>query len=159
MNRKAVLLGTLAVLMIASCITLAHATTYTYDVKQVTMSMMGNPMTFQATTDDPNVKQVTFTWYNPSGSEVRKQVVKGSSPFEDTFVPDQEGTWFIRIEFQDANGNLVNSVSHEEDVSPNPYGIIFEVNTIPEVPVLGTVGASVAMVLGLAYKMKRKAQR
>jgi hypothetical protein len=148
------------VLMIASYITLVHAPpTYTYKLEQVTMSVINQPWVFRASTDDPNVKQVLFTWYYPypSGSAVRTQLVTVGSPFIDTLVPDQAGWWYITADFQDANGGSVYSTNHLEDVGP--YDVGPPQNLVPEVPVLGTVGASAAMALGLAYRMKRKAQR
>ena len=32
-------------------------------------------------------------------------------------------------------------------------------NVIPEIPIIGTAGASIAMIAGFTYKMKRKPQK
>jgi hypothetical protein len=156
--RRGILVVTLVLILFSGSyyLSLASAPAYTYEAKQVTMSTIGQPWTMQALTNDPTVKQVVFTWYYPypSGSAVRTQVVTGNSPFEDTLVPEQTGWWGIVVDFRDANGVFVSSTTHMEDVGP--YEIGPPENLVPEVPLLGTVGVAVAMLLGFAYFKRRQ---
>jgi len=53
-----------------------------------------------AVTDDSSVTEVTFKWYDPGANLVREITAPVSSP-EDTFTPDERGTWRIEADFGD----------------------------------------------------------
>ena len=153
-----------AFLLLGSCASVAYADLYKgyeYNTKQITMSTIDNPWTIRITTNNPNVAQVTVNWYHDyflTGDLFAKHVVTGSSPFEDTIIPDKSGVWFVTFEFQDKNGRDFYSVSHEETIDDFylPGNFVHIQNVVPEVPLLGTVGVVAAMLLGFAVYKKRK---
>jgi hypothetical protein len=51
-----------------------------------------------AETADSLVDQVTFRWMRPSGEIAQNVTVPISSP-EDTFIPDEQGTWVVEADF------------------------------------------------------------
>ena len=138
------------------CFSLAIANNYNYDVIQITDSKINQPWTFQATTNDPDIVQVTFhywfPWDQPGNSEVSHQTITGSSPYIATIVPDKEGHWGVVVDFQSADGVTHRTITHDEEILE--FG--FPPNVVPEVPILGTLGVVFAMVAGFGYYVKRK---
>jgi hypothetical protein len=158
--RRGILVGLLTLMLLLGIyIALANASN-TYQVVQVTMSKVNQVWTIRATTDDSNVKQVNFTWYYPypDGGPVGSKVVKGNSPFIGTFIPDQAGYWFVTIDFQDENGKTISSTSHLEGIFEEGYLEVLgpPEQVVPEVPLVGTLGVTIAMLLGFGYYKKRK---
>jgi len=63
---------------------------------------LGAEVTATASTDDISIDQVAFTWFEPDGITIgRGPTTDTSSPFEDSFTPDEIGTWTVRAEFED----------------------------------------------------------
>jgi len=101
---------------------------------------IGETVTATATTDDPDITHVRFIWKNPSGIVVRHKNVPcvacvGSSPFEDSFVVDEIGTWTVFAGFIDKFGaasfTLVTKVNVTFLVVPEfPFGSILAVAAI-----------------------------
>jgi hypothetical protein len=135
--------------------------------------MVGTPVTAIAMTIDPAVTQVTFLWKNPGSATMYTDVVpvytngttgsgsvKGTS-YTDvlvkfanaTEIPDEIGDWGVQALFQDSGGKTIEGVENVLAIRARSF------NVIPEIPVIGTLGASIAMVAGFAYKMKRKPQK
>ena len=157
--RRGILIVALTLILLSGIyFSLASAVDYNYEVKQITDSKINEPWTFQAITDDPNVVQVTFHYWfpgnAPGNSEVDTKVVTGTylNPFIATIIPDKEGVWEVHIDFQYTDGTTHGTVTHYETITefgPPP-------NVVPEVPILGTVGVAVAMLLGFAVYKRRK---
>lgn len=79
---------------------------------------LGEDITAKASTDDPDVDNVTFTWIRPDSSIARTQNVtlSGGAAY-DTFVPDMLGTWIVRADFN--NGvTLVTTLNITFQVIP-----------------------------------------
>lgn len=151
--RKGLVISMLMLLFVtaAGYLSVANATYYT--IQQITMSEIDQPWTMLALTDDPNVTQVTFTWYfpYPSGGEVRV-FTDTSLPFEDTITaqPGQEGCWWITFEFKDENGETLGYTTHTEFV-----GEIVD-HVVPEFPLLGTIGGLACVALGFSVYYKKR---
>ncbi len=63
---------------------------------------LGAEVTATASTDDISIDQVTFTWIEPDTTTIGGgPTTDSSSPFEDSFTPDEIGTWTVRAEFED----------------------------------------------------------
>ena len=107
-----------------------------------------------ATTDDPTITQVTFIWRNGNGDLKFTDVVAISGgTAQSTHQPDSIGDWGVQALFQGPGGKTKEGISLVVAIRATSF------NVIPEIPLLGTAGASIAMVTGLAYKMKRKPQK
>jgi hypothetical protein len=133
----------------------------------------GTPVTATAMTIDPSVTQVTFLWKNPGGGTVYTDVVlvytngtlgsgkvKGT-PYTDvpvrfanaTQTPNAIGDWGVQALFQDSGGQTIEGIENVVAVRARSF------NVIPELPIIGTLGAAIAMLAGFTYKMKRKPQK
>jgi hypothetical protein len=166
MNRKCVLIIlTLALLSFgASYIVLAYA--FNYDVVQIGNSFVGEPWTLRATTNDPAVTQVTFTYYYRtlnSGSNDWVDwpsqfnnvfTVNGPSPFDSTVIPDQNGFYKCDVVFLNTNPPVHQS--HDERILHQGEIIM---QTIPEVPIVGTVGIIIVMLIALLLIKKRNSAK
>jgi hypothetical protein len=158
----------IALLLVSTYVTVAWAYTYTAFEQE---GPVGTSMQSVAETDDPSVVSVTFAWYNPSGSLVYTDVVTTSYPpqagwsypynfYSPVVVPNVSGTWRLYITFTLSSGATVTHVEYvgigvggndpPEIPTPPP-------SVVPEVPVLGTFGAVIAMLLaiGLFIRLKR----
>jgi hypothetical protein len=60
-----------------------------------------------AETADTLVDQVTFRWMSPSGEIAQNVTVPISTP-EDTFIPDEQGTWIVEADF--GNGQVIRKM-------------------------------------------------
>jgi hypothetical protein len=92
---------------------------------------------------DPNVPVVDDTY---EGTPIKKAT--------STYEPDILGEWGVQALFQNGPGG--KTVQSVEDVYAIKARSFF---ATPEIPILGTMGASIAMLLGLGYKMRRKPQK
>jgi hypothetical protein len=134
---------------------------------------LGTPVTATAMTVDPQVNQVTFLWKNPAGGTEFTDIVpvftnetlgsgnvKGT-PYTDVHVrfaestnsPNAIGDWGVQALFQDSLGKTIQEVENVLAIRARSF------NVIPEIPLLGTLGISIAMLAGFAYTMKRKPQK
>jgi hypothetical protein len=153
--RKYLTLGTLAVLFAFSLIAVAYATPeYTYLVTSNYHGVdtpLGADVTVTATTNDPTITQVTFLWKD-AAKNLRftdvVPVVDGTA--QSTHQPDSVGDWGVQALFQGPDGTTKEGVDLVMGIRATSFFVI------PEIPLLGTAGASVAMILGLAYMMKRR---
>jgi phosphotransferase system HPr-like phosphotransfer protein len=176
-TRKLALLSVLAMLFISSYVMLAYATDNEGSLKSgyaVTSNYHGinvppnTAVTVTAMTTDRCVDVVKFIWKNPAGQvmfEEIKKVYSNGTTFNDngriklvyfansTFTPDAMGDWGVQAKFIDVNGFCWCCCTKQIHRRATSF------NVIPEVPVIGTVGASAAMFAGLGYKIKRKRQK
>jgi hypothetical protein len=133
---------------------------------------LGTEVVATAMTIDPEVTQVTFLWKNPAKQIVFQETVPvfqnettGSGQVHGTkyenakvsfatseYTPQAVGDWGVQALFQDSSGDAYQSMSWVLAIRAISF------NVIPEIPLLGTAGASIAMIAGFTYKMKRKPQ-
>jgi len=123
---------------------------------------LGANVIVTAYTTDATVYQVTFLWKNPGGNTVFTDVE--SSPtlgaeqyegmnvytFSSEHVPDEIGDWGVQALFQGPDGKTKEGIEEVISIKATSF------NVIPEVPIIGTIGASVMMLLGLGYFVKRR---
>lgn len=165
--RKLILVSTITVLILLGiCIPIAFADIdngYNYETKQITMSSLNQPLTFEVSTDNPNVAQVTDYWYlnyYGDGTLIETHTIKGTfNPttntftVQDTYTPTQEGYWMVNFNYEDKNGNHIYST--------NTLIILGDVHipqTVPEIPLLGTIGITIAMLIALGLYRKQEKQ-
>ena len=113
-----------------------------------------------ATTTDSTVYQVTFIWHD--GANIvqfgPEAVASSGTDADGNFVfnapvhaPDTIGDWGVQALFQGPDGKTKEGITYVVATRATSF------NVVPELPLIGTAGASVAMVLGLAlFKAKRK---
>ena len=154
--RKYLIISTLVVvLFMFSLMTVAYAPpAYTYNVTSnyhgVDTPLNAN-VVVTATTSDPTITQVTFLWKDGGGNLRYTDVVTISAgSAQSTHQPNSIGDWGVQAFFQGPDGKTKEGIALTIQIRATSF------NVIPELPVLGTAGASIAMVLGLAYKMKKK---
>ena len=124
----------------------------------------GTPVTVTAMTTDPTLDVVKFIWKNPAGqiiyTEIKKVSANGTT-FDgkliyyatSTFTPDSMGDWGVQAKFLDVH--RICRCIWVEKVARRATSF----NVIPEIPIIGTAGASIAMLAGFTYKIKRKPQK
>jgi hypothetical protein len=127
----------------------------------------GTVVTATAGTTDANVRNVTFVWKYPNGTEafIDPQVPvefkgnywtnnAGSFPiYEATSsyrVVLPIGDWGVQAFFNGAGGHLQGQGSDTIKIRATSF------NAVPDVPIVGTAGAVAAMFLGLGLFLKRK---
>jgi len=124
---------------------------------------LGTEVHVKAYTTDAGVTQVTFIWRNAVEKEVFGPDVvttrstdgeyKGKTVYvfeAPVHAPDTIGDWGVQAIFQGPTGQTVGNFEEKVAIKATSF------NVIPEIPLLGTVGASIAMIAGLAFKLKRK---
>lgn len=150
MRRHVVATFITLLLLAGSFIMIAEA--FTYSSAQTTVSEVGQPWGFLATTDDPSVTHVGFHWFygGPFGTDLG-ETIDNTVPYEASIIPDKPGQWFVLISFYDANNNILFTDSHNEQIG--------DLQIVPEIPILGAAGAIVAMLLAIAYFKRPKAFR
>lgn len=124
----------------------------------------GVPVTVTAMTTDPSVDVVKFIWKNPAGQIIHTEVKKASAngtTYDDklvyyassTFTPTSMGDWGVQAKFLDIH--RICRWIWIEKVARRATSF----NVIPEIPIIGTAGAGLAMFAGFTYKIKRKPQK
>jgi hypothetical protein len=115
-----------------------------------------------AYTTDIEVYQVTFLWKDPGGSTVwtdvdntatlgaEKYGGKDVYTFSSEHVPDMIGDWGVQALFQGPDGKTKEGIEFVLAIRATSF------NVIPEVPIIGTIGASAMMLLGLGFFVKRR---
>lgn len=155
-TRKKILITAIALCLISTYVLVANAT-YGY---WCTSNYHGQPVppntlvTVTASTDDTTITRVTFIWRDGSGSEQHRDsdvpIVNGAC--SSTFAPNTIGDWSCQAHFQDGDGitRTIHFVSNVVEIRATSF------NVVPELPIIGTVGALSMMLAGFTYKMKRK---
>jgi len=123
----------------------------------------GVAVTATAKTTDHDVDKVQFIWKNPAGQTIWTDTVSVHSDgtynghtvysASSTHTPQEIGDWTVQVLFLDVHYSC--RCSWTETVARRATSF----NVVPEIPVIGTAGASIAMFAGLAIKMKRKPQK
>jgi FlaG/FlaF family flagellin (archaellin) len=153
-----ILFSAIVVALLCSFAATAYAPTFVFELTSNYSNPIpqGATVTITAKTDDTRADTVTFVWYNPASQPVWTDVMSmyqngGFLYAESTHTPDALGTWTVEATFTGVKmygrGTCRDYVTIQRQIP---------LNFIPEVPILGTAGAVVAMALGLAYKKKRK---
>ena len=159
--RKSILVPIVLIALLSSLVAVANASSYTYELTSNYPGPdipLGATVTVTAKTNDPNAYKVLFTWLNPAEQpkliETKTAISDGSfSVATSTLTLNQIGDWDVYAVFFDKFGNRCFSIIIPVKIRHLSF------NVIPEIPVIGTAGASIAMVLGLSFKMKRKSYK
>ena len=111
----------------------------------------GTNVVITAQTDDESFTNAKFTWKNQAGVVKLEETI----PFTGTpktavshLVVNDGGIWTVSV--YSNNGHYIGTFE---------YTVKVGFNVIPELPIIGTAGASIAMVSGLAYRMRKKNQK
>ena len=158
MRKSTLLLCALTLLLVSSSAMIVYANTehYSYTVTSNFHGIdppLGANVIVTATTTDTSIYQVTFLWKNAAENIVWTdvvQVVGGSA--QSTHQPNSGGDWGVQALFQGPDGKTKEQVELVVAIKTTSFFVV------PEVPIIGTAGASLAMFAGLAVKMKRKPQ-
>jgi hypothetical protein len=151
---KYILMSIAAIVFIFGFIAVAHAIPSEYSVTSnyhgIDTPLDAN-VVVTATTTDTSVYQVTFIWRDASQITRYTDVVPVSSGTAvSTHQPDSLGDWGVQALFQSPDGTTKEGITEVIVIRATSF------NTIPEIPLLGTAGIAVAMILGLTYKTKKK---
>jgi hypothetical protein len=116
---------------------------------------MGATVIATAKTTNSHVDHIEFIWIDPNGHTVKtetKTVAFDGSYYkaESNYVPTILGPWAIKAKFLDQNYYLHCCCETGVESRQTTFHVI------PEIPLIGTAGASLATFAGLAVKMKRK---
>jgi hypothetical protein len=125
---------------------------------------VASDVTVTAMTTDPTITQVAFLWENPGGQIVWNEIIdvhpngttyNGKLVYyaDSTHDPADLGDWGVHALFLDSDGKTIQGIENVIAIRSTSF------NVIPEIPILGTAGASIAMVAGFTYKMKRKPKK
>jgi len=128
--------------------------------------MPGTLVTITAGTTDANVLNVTFVWHFPNGSDAltipQVPVYSNGTTWTNssgTFliryancshIPDVIGDWGVQAFFNGPGGHRRGQQSDIISIKATSF------NVIPEVPILGTAGAIIVMLLGLGLVRNRR---
>lgn len=151
---RKMLLIPLFVLALALTISLSSIVFASYNVT----SNLTDPYNVQPGTNvvitahtNENFDDAKFTWKNQAGVVKLEETI----PFTGTpktavsdLVVDDGGIWAVSV--YSNNGQLIGTFECTVRVG---------FNVVPELPIIGTAGASIAMLSGLAYKMVKKNQK
>ena len=172
-RRKSILISTVALLFLCSFVvavsavnpegSLASGYAVTNNYHGIDVPS-GTSVTVTAMTTDKSVDVVTFIWKNPAGQIVfteTKQVWTNGTTYNDklvryaqsTFEPNAIGDWGVQAKFLDVHRFCIWTWTERVARRATSF------NVIPEVPIIGTAGASVAMVLGFTYKTRKKPEK
>ncbi len=126
---------------------------FTYSVIKNGEVQLNQPLTVTATTNNPNVGKIRFTWLNPAAQTVKVETVSVTTVGANqvacsTYTPSTLGDWTVKAEFVDVR-NYVSFLGTTTIESRTTF------NIVPEVPLIGTAGIAVAMALGLVFYKKR----
>jgi hypothetical protein len=153
--RKFLLFSLLTVAIVFGALAIVNAPpVYNYDVISNYHGVdtpLGANVVVTATTDDPTITQVTFLWKNGAKEIKFTDVVpiSGGSA-QSSNQPDSIGDWGVQAFFQGPDGTTKEGIELTVQIRATSF------NVIPEIPIVGTAGASIAMLFGFACKIKRK---
>jgi len=122
----------------------------------------GSTVVVTAMTTDETIDRVTFLWKNPNGDLILEvtdntRTADGEHDgktvytFSSTSVPTERGDWGVQALFQGADGKTKQGI--EEVIKTKATSFL----VIPDLPFIGTLGASAAAFLGLGlFAVRRK---
>lgn len=157
MSRKHALNVVALMLVAASIITAAHADNLVYSF---TISPHGNvpinsTVVLIAFTNDSEKLAVTFTWKNASlvtvFTDAGVPLIYNGTMYvaNSTHTVDSTGGWTVNILFMSSLEQLTKECTAPRIEESAWFNVINLTLPVPEAPVLGTLGAATAMVLGL----------
>jgi len=127
---------------------------------------IGTLVTVTAGTTDTNVENVTFVWRYPDKTVAftDPEVVVWSNSTtwtnssgtyiiyyaQSSYTPDVIGDWGVQALFNGPGGHLRGQDSDIIAIRATSF------NVIPEISIVGTAGAAIAMLLGLGFFRKKK---
>jgi hypothetical protein len=171
MRKTTLLLCALTLLLVSSGAMMAHAYSNEGSLSQgyyVTTNWhginvpTGAAVTATAQTTNHYVDKVTFTWKNPTSQTIWTDTVpvhpdgtyNGKTVYSasSTHTPTEHGNWTVEAKFQDEHNSIIFTWTETVAIKTTQFFVV------PEIPIIGTAGASIAMFAGLAIKMKRKPQ-
>ncbi|MEA2089939.1 MAG: hypothetical protein U9O89_04175, partial [Thermoproteota archaeon] len=140
----------------------------------------GQTVTAWAGTTNSEVEKVEFKWMDPDENVIFDENVTVFGPYttpdvppnapqqiinwandnpevtiyyaNNTQIPDEIGDWGVQVFFYAPGGHLRGQESDIIKIRAS------SINVTPEIPVLGTAGATLAMLLSLGFLLKRKKQ-
>jgi hypothetical protein len=157
-SRKIMLISMITAVMVFSvrATTTATSNYYKLDCPKTDVGVFTD-VTITAKSNDWRVDKVIFYWYSPNGLEFTQTVyitqVGNERVASSTHKVDTLGEWTVKAVFKGGDDTWWTWC---DDVCKVKCCVF---NVIPEVPLIGTAGASLVMFAGLAYWMKRKAAR
>lgn len=122
----------------------------------------GTTVTVTAMTTDDTITQVTFLWKDPEGNlmfEVVDNTATSDGEFEGktifTFssaeVVSIRGDWGVQALFQGADGKTKEGIDEVVSTKATSFFVV------PDLPLIGTLGATMAGLLGLGlFAVRRK---
>jgi hypothetical protein len=127
---------------------------------------LGTDIHVTAKTTDAGVTYVTFIWRNGAGDTIYGPDVVTTRGTDGTYggatvyvfeapvhAPDSIGDWGVQAIFQGPDGSARANLENVIAIRATSF------NVIPEIPLLGTLGASIVMMAGLWwFKLRRKTQ-
>lgn len=125
---------------------------------------LGSDVTVNATTTDSDVAAVMFIWRDPSTGIQQNHTdntptlcgtYNGANVycFEDVYNGvDIMGDWGVQALFIGPDGTVKEQVEAVIAIRATSF------NVIPEIPLIGTIGASMAMIGAFGFKLKRRNQ-
>jgi hypothetical protein len=154
--KKLVLIAALTTVLALSFAMTAKAS-YNYELTSDSGSnvLIDTPVTVTATTNDPHAYKVVFNWLSPSLQLSTNEVIVSGESASSTKTLNQEGTWLVEATFYDQ----FNVFCFKITIPVAFQCIRIIVHAVPEIPLVGTAGASIAMIAGLCYVAKRRSKR
>ena len=125
----------------------------------------GTEVVATAMTTNASVTRVTFLWKNPVGTPVFTDpdvpVFQNGTMWDgkliyyaiSSYTPLAIGDWGIQALFQDSTDRTIQGAQNVVAIRARSFNVILEI------PIIGTIGASIAMLGGLTYRMTRKPKK
>ena len=160
-----------------SAITTGYAVTSNYQGKDVPP---GQTVVVTAGTTDLSITNIVFRWHDPDNNTVWQDNVNVEGPLtapnvpsnvpqevkewannnidteylyaQSSHAPTTIGDWGVQVFFIGEDGKTKAGIKDTISIRATSF------NVIPDVPVLGTAGATIAMALGLGLYLKRRKQ-
>jgi hypothetical protein len=153
---RATMLFTAVLLFCSAFIAYANASDgYTYNLTSASgdAPQLNQPFIVTATTDNPNVGNIRFTWINPAGQTVFTETVSttkidSNKVANSTCTINSLGDWTVKTEYMDFRNFIAFTYCNTVETRTT-------FNVVPEVPLLGTAGIAIAMVAGFVFYKKR----
>ena len=156
---KSIVASILVVALICSFAAIAYAQNTICELTSNPPSPVpaGATVTVTAKTNDQRATQFLFVWEDPTGQTKWQETVNvyqnGAFWYADsTHTPDGQGRWTVKANLVISDGGMFDALTKTIKVESTPFHI-------PETPLLGTAGAMIAMLLGLAFIAKRKPKK
>ena len=152
--RKYLMICAIAFMIVFGTVALVNAESYDYKVTSNFHGIdtpLGADVVVTATTNDPEVTQVTFLWKDASENIVYTDVVTVvGGTAESSNQPDSFGDWGVQALFQGPDGKTKQGVDLVVSIKATSFFVI------PEIPLFATAGSLLAMFLALGFRMKRE---